>query len=132
MQEQATFLHKYWLGQDAGHDIPILKQAKAEYAKLQSSPANVCRLAPKNEKNKKVSQGGRGRPRDPSLSMSDNSGHSALRSINRFNRWGVWIGAMLLLRVLRIRGSVLDFCQLRQPSDAKPGRHQPGDSLCHV
>ena len=33
---------------------------------------------------------------------------------------------------LRISGSVLDSCQLRQPSDAKPGRHQPGNSLCHV
>jgi tetratricopeptide (TPR) repeat protein len=43
------------LWKDADPDIPILKQTKAEYAKLQQSPANVCCLAPKNKR--KVSQG---------------------------------------------------------------------------
>src|SRR5215470_16978491 len=51
---------------------------------------------------------------------------------NNSIRWRARLMPCPPLRVLRIRGSVLDSCQLRQPSDAKPSRHRPGDSLRHV
>src|SRR5262249_57895235 len=43
----------------------------------------------------------------------------------------VLLSAKIFLRASRIRASMLDFSHLRHQSYAT-GRHQPGNSLCHV